>query len=347
VDGSLIPGAGLLVMNGLAPQVLGGAAASIGLHDFTVNNLAGVTITTDVSTASTLTLNGPLDISGHTLGITHAIAGTPMDLIGDPASSLAISGTGTAIVIPASLPSLATLTLDNPNGAAISAPLTIGTVLTLTDGVLDAGGWVVIIDPAASVARTAGHVSGALQKTIPTGSSVLVTFEIGDATTYAPLTLTFGTVSTSGAITASTSGSEHPAIGASVIDPTADVNRWWSVTNAGVQFDSVDAMFTWALSDVDAGADSTTFVVAKWDGSWVLPVATGQAPTSITAMGMTSFSEFAVGEIEPNPEGLPDTAGTEVAALDLAIRAAIVTALLMVLLGLVIGLSRHRDVTQP
>ena len=306
IDGAFTPGTGLLDMNGVAPQTLGGAAASISLYDFSVNNAAGVTITTDVSVAGTLTLNGPLDISGQTLGIANAIAGTPTDLTGDPLSSLVVSGTGAGIVIPSSLPVLANLTLDNPNGAALAAPLTIGSLLTLTDGVLDAGAWVVVIDPAASVARTAGHVSGALQKTIPLGAGVAVTFEIGDATTYAPVSLLFGMVSGSGTITASTTAGEHPNIGSSVIDPAQDVNRWWSLVNSGVVFDTLDATFTFDPADVDPGASTAAFVVAKWDGAWVLPASGAALPTSITAFGMTSLSEFAVGEVESGD--LPDTA---------------------------------------
>jgi hypothetical protein len=306
IDGAFTPGTGTLVMNGVAPQILGGAAASIGLWDFSVNNAAGVTITTDVFVAGTLTLNGPLDISGQTLGIANPIAGIPTNLTGDPLSSLVVSGTGAGIVIPSSLPVLANLTLDNPNGAALAGPMTIGSLLTLTDGVLDAGAWVVVIDPAASVARTTGHVAGALQKTIPLGAGVTVTFEIGDATTYAPVGLLFGMVSGSGTITAFTVPGEHPNIGSSVIDPAQDVNRWWSLVNSGVIFDTLDATFTFDPSDVDPGASTAAFVVAKWDGAWVLPVSTAALPTSITAVGVTSLSEFAVGEVESGD--LPDTA---------------------------------------
>jgi hypothetical protein len=307
IDGAFTPGAGVLEMNGAAAQTLGGAAANIGLYDFTVNNAVGVTITTAVSVAGTLTLNGPLDISGQTLGIANPIAGTPTLLTGDPLSSLVISGTSAGIIIPSSLPVLANLTLDNPQGAALGGPLTIGNLLTLTDGVLNAGGWVVTIDPAGSVARTAGHVSGALRKTIPIGAGVTLTFEIGDATTYAPVSLVFGTVSVSGTITASTTPGEHPNIGSSVIDPSQDVNRWWSLVNGGTVFSTLDATFTFAPSDVDPGASTAAFVVAKWDGAWVLPVSGAALPTSITAFGMTSLSEFAVGEVES--ADLPDTAG--------------------------------------
>ncbi|MEX0630455.1 MAG: hypothetical protein WD508_07425, partial [Chloroflexota bacterium] len=306
IDGAFTPGTGLLVMNGVVPQTLGGAAASIGLYDFIVNNAAGVTITTAVSVAGTLTLNGPLDISGQTLGIANPIAGTPTDLTGDPLSSLVVSGTGAGIVIPSSLPVLANLTLDNPNGAALTGPLTIGSLLTLTDGVLDAGAWVVVIDPAASLARTAGHVSGELRKTIPLGAGVAVTFEIGDATTYAPVSLLFGMVSGSGTITASTTPGDHPNIGSSVIDPAQDVNRWWSLVNGGTVFNTLDATFTFDPADVDPGASTAAFVVAKWDGAWVLPASSAALPTSITAFGMISLSEFAVGEVES--ADLPDTA---------------------------------------
>jgi hypothetical protein len=350
VDGAFTPGTGLLVMNGVVPQTLGGAAASIGLYDFTVNNAAGVTITTAVSVAGTLTLNGPLDISSQTLGIANPIAGTPTNLTGDPLSSLVVSGTGAGIVIPSSLPVLANLTLDNPNGAALAGPMTIGTLLTLTDGVLDAGAWVVVIDPAASVARTAGHVNGELQKTIPLGASVAVTFEIGDATTYAPVSLLFGVVSVSGTITASTTPGEHPSIGSSVINPARDVNRWWSLVNGGTTFDPLTATFTFDPADVDPGASTAAFVVAKWDGAWVLPVSGAALPTSITAFGMTSLSEFAVGEVES--ADLPDTAhGVAIPApavfLASLLAALVVLAGLAGLAGLAVPSMRARERTAP
>ena len=72
-------------MNGVVPQTLGGAAATIGLYDLTVSNAAGVTTTTAVEVAGTLTLIGPLDFSGQTLGIANPVAGTPTNLTGDAA----------------------------------------------------------------------------------------------------------------------------------------------------------------------------------------------------------------------------------------------------------------------
>jgi hypothetical protein len=132
------------------------------------------------------------------------------------------------------------------------------------------------------------------------------TFEIGDATTYAPVSLLFGMVTGSGTVTAFTVPGEHPNIGSSVIDPAQDVNRWWSLVNGGTVFDTLDATFTFDPGDVDPGASTPAFVVAKWDGAWVLPASGAALPTSITAFGMTSLSQFAVGEVES--ADLPDTA---------------------------------------
>jgi hypothetical protein len=202
----------------------------------------------------------------------------------------------------------------------------------------------VTIDPAASVARTAGHVNGALQKTIPVGANMTATFEIGDATTYAPVSLLFGAVSGSGTVTAFTVAGEHPNIGTSVIDPAQDVNRWWSLVNGGTVFDSMQATFNWQPADVDPGAQTSAFVVGKWDGAWVLPASGAALATSITAFGMTSLSEFAVGEVESGD--LPDTA-QDMAVPAPAVFLASLLAGLMVLAALVVLSTRARHRTAP
>jgi uncharacterized repeat protein (TIGR01451 family) len=146
------------------------------------------------------------------------------------------------------------------------------------------------------VSRISGHVIGQLGKWIPVGSAVTVPFEIGDATTYAPVSLTFGTVTSSAQLVASTTPGEHPSIGTSTIDPAQDVNRWWALTDGGVGFDVLEATFTFTASDVDPGAVPSAFVVGKWDGAWSLPSVGAGTATTITATAMTNLSEFAVGE---------------------------------------------------
>ncbi|MEP6807171.1 MAG: DUF11 domain-containing protein, partial [Chloroflexota bacterium] len=295
VNAALTTTTGLLDMNGLTGQTLGGTA-TIGLYDLTINDPAGVTQTTDVTVAGTLDLGGPLTFDGHSLSIAHAIAGTPNNLTGDATSTLIINGAGSGIVVPSSLAALLNLTISNANGAALAGPLGVAGTLTLSGGNVNTTGNLLSIGPAGSVVRTSGHVIGRLRKWAPLGSGVSLTFEIGDATAYAPISLNFGTVAAAGQLTASTTPGEHPSIASSAIDQAKDVNRWWSLTNAGLVFDTLAVTFAWVPADVDPGANTSQFIVGKWDGSWATPIPGGNTATTMTAFGMTSLSEFAVGE---------------------------------------------------
>jgi hypothetical protein len=298
IDAGLTVTTGTLSLDGLAGQILGGAA-SIGLYDLTINDPAGVTQTTGVAVAGTLDLGGPLDFSGETLSISHTIIGVPNDLTADAAATLVINGSGSGIVVPSSLTTLRNLSITNVNGAALAGPLTVDGTLTLAGGNLDAGSDVLSIGPVGTVNRTSGHVIGALQKWVAAGSGVTATFEIGDATTYAPVSMTFGMVAIPGQLVASTTAGEHPNIGTAPIYAPRDLNRWWKLTNNGVGFDLLEILFTFAAADIDPGAQTGQFIVAKWDGAWTVPTSGANTATAITAYGMTSLSEFAIGETLP------------------------------------------------
>jgi hypothetical protein len=155
----------------------------------------------------------------------------------------------------------------------------------------------VAIPSGGTVVRTGGRVNGELQKHVPAGPGTSVTFEIGDATRYAPATVTFGSVGVAGDLTASTTAGDHPDIVASGIAPSLSVDRYWTLTNGAVAFDSYDATFTFVAADVDAGAVPADFVVAKLDGTaWALPAVGLRTALTTQALAMTSFSDFQLGE---------------------------------------------------
>ena len=60
------------------------------------------------------------------------------------------------------------------------------------------------------------------------------------------------------------------------------MNRFWTVTNTGIAFDTYDATFTFVAADLDAGAVTGSFIVAKRDGTtWTRPtVGTRTATTT-------------------------------------------------------------------
>jgi uncharacterized repeat protein (TIGR01451 family) len=98
-------------------------------------------------------------------------------------------------------------------------------------------------------------------------------------------------------LTASATPGDHPSLAGSVINPALSVNRYWALSAAGLVFTDYDVALAWVPADVDPGASSAAFVVAKLTGGiWTAPSVTQRTATSITAGGLTTFSDFAVGE---------------------------------------------------
>jgi hypothetical protein len=188
------------------------------------------------------------------------------------------------------------LTVNNPSGVTFLSNQTVKGTLALLSGNIDMGSHTLIIDATGSVSRTSGHIIGSLQKSVATGATSL-TFEIGDASNYTPVDVSFGSVSTTGYLTASTTAGDHPNISGSGIDAAKSVNRYYTLTNNGVTFDNYSATFNFVAGDVDGGANTANFVVKKYSsGSWSSPAMGTVATTSAQVTGVTSFSDFAIGE---------------------------------------------------
>ena len=198
--GSFQAGSGRLVLDGTVAQQLdlGGST----LNDLTVDNAAGATLAADLAVGGTLDLaTGTLTIGAHRLTIAMPIAGIADNLVAGASSSLTVAGTLAGIVVPASVTDLAELAITNPAGTALDGPLTMHAGLLLAGGNLDAGPHLLAVAAGGTVARSSGHVIGRLQKAIPAGGPVSVTFEIGDALGYTPLQASWETVTVAGTLT--------------------------------------------------------------------------------------------------------------------------------------------------
>ena len=276
---------------------LGGPSA-LTVYALVIDDPAGVTLGANLTVGNVLTLSaGTLTVGARTLTISNPLAGTIENLVAGATSRIVVNGTAAGIVLPNSISQLDALTVNNASGVALQGDLAILSTLTLTSGPLTTGSWTVAIPSGGTVVRTGGRVNGHLQKYVAAGAGTSVTFEIGDATRYAPVTVVFGTVALAGDLTASTTAGDHPDVAASGIAPSLSVNRTWTVTNGAVGFDSYDATFTFVATDVDAGAVPADFVVAKLDGTtWTLPTVGARTALSTQAVGMTSFSDFQLGE---------------------------------------------------
>jgi hypothetical protein len=177
--------------------------------------------------------------------------------------------------------------------------------LTLTSGLVATGAYRLALGTGAFAARTSGHVVGTLEKSYGAGTQSF-TYPIGDALNYTPVELANFAVTTPGSVAASTTAGDHPGLGTSGINPALSVNRYWTLTkDAGLAFTTYDPTFTFVPGDVDGGAATGNFIVGRNTGGTWFGTSTGtRTSTSTQATGVTSFSEFAVGE----PAGFTITA---------------------------------------
>jgi hypothetical protein len=247
-----------------------------------------------------LTVAGDFSISGGTFAggaLTHSVGGN-WNMTG---GSFTNAGTtilfgGTADQTISSTGSFNNMIINKASGSCIAGSgITIDGVLAFTAGNIVTGANKVIISPTGSVSRTSGQVVGNLQKYLPSGPSS-ATFEIGDASTYTPVSVSFTNVLSAGNLTAATAPGEHPDVSNSAVDTHLDVNRYWSLTNGGIAFSTCDATFNFVPSDVDSGADPNLFIAQKLDTStWSFANVGIRTATSTQVTGMTSFSDFAFG----------------------------------------------------
>jgi len=263
-------------------------------------------VTLDFGSASARTARGGVRI-GTGAGLTLSSApGGDLAVAGDWTNAGAFSPNGRTVTFNGPAPQTITsggapfdaVTLTNPAGLVLAGDLTVNSTLAMNGGNITTGtGNAVVIGPSGTVTHSSGQVVGNLEKPAGTGTNVTLTYEVGDPGNLTPVTLVFGTVTTAGTVTVTSTTGDHPDLAASIIDPARGVNRYWTVTNGGIAFDQCAATFGFASGDLDPGADPARFLVGKRDGTrWTHPTVGTRTANSIQATGLASFSDFVVGE---------------------------------------------------
>ncbi|MBI5298055.1 MAG: hypothetical protein HY869_21475 [Chloroflexi bacterium] len=191
------------------------------------------------------------------------------------------------------------LTISNTAGVSLSGvDATVNSVLTLGANKLATGANRVILVSTSSLSRTTGWVNGNLQKPVAANTISPITFEVGGATNYAPITITFSGVS-AGTLTGSTTDGQHPAFRDNSISSENYINRYWTLTpSVGMTFTSYDATFTFNDPGDYVGSPTIgSLALQKYSGGiWTSsPNTPSSTATTVTGTGFTSFSDFYAG----------------------------------------------------
>jgi hypothetical protein len=252
-----------------------------------------------------LTINGDLTISGGTLDANGR------DLLcrgnwtnnGSFTAGLGTVTFGGAINQKISGTSITTFkgfTLNNELGITLngSVNVTVDGQLTLTNGVITTGLNKLILTSNGTVSRTLGHVFGNFQKAF-SSTNLVNNFEVGDALIdhFAPVQVSFATITTPGNLTVNTQSIDHPSLASSNLIQGKSINRYWTLQNSGIAFSTYSAVFNYLPSDQDAELNIANIRTGNYNSTWsYLPVASANS-SSVTVTNLLSFGDYQFAEL--------------------------------------------------
>ena len=211
---------------------------------------------------------------------------------GTPAFSLAgTSGQSIDIQGAFSTSSAAVLNINDPAGVTLVTNLSLNGGLSFTNGRINTGARTLTLATASAVtgaAQGTGWVNGTFTKNYAAGAFAS-TLPVGDAVSYAPVGIS-GTGAAAGfALTARTTGGEHPNFATSGLDAARSLNRFWTVTSTNGAGATWSATYNYPTSDLDGTANPLTFQGRAWDGlAWSPLTINAITSNSIQPSGITS-----------------------------------------------------------
>jgi hypothetical protein len=263
--------------------------------NLTFSGSATKTLAGGMTVAGTLTITGAsIADGGYTLAVNGNIVNSASHT---GAGKISLTGGSGAHTLSGG-GSYTNLEMNDANGTTLSANATVNGALTLTSGNITTNANTLYISSTGSVSRTSGHVVGNFKKYVATGATSK-TYEIGDTSNYTPVSVSFASVSVAGDLTAKSASGDSPNIGTSTINSTKSANRYWTLTNSGITFTSYSATFNFVAGDVDSAACTSCFIVGKYSAGWTYPTVGTRTSTSTQITGLTSFSDFQLGQYLP------------------------------------------------
>lgn len=241
--------------------------------------------------AATYDVAGNVDIQDAALLTSNA--NLTLRLNGSGAQSMNLAG--------ATLPNL---TVNNASGVNLTGSAVVSGVLNLQSGEVATGAnTLTVADGAPAVVRTTGFVNGTLTRNIAASTGAR-SFPVGTAGAYTPVDVNF-TVASAGAGTLAVgcTATDHPGSN----NAATSINRYWSLTGAGLSGYTADATFNYLDSDLGAANEADLLIGRSTGGNnWEIftPTPLDTVGNTAKAVGVTAFSDWTLGEDSAVPVSL-------------------------------------------
>ena len=234
-----------------------------------------------ISAGNTVAVKGNLSIQN-----TSGITGTGTLLL-NGATSQTISGS--ALDLPA-------LSLDNSAGVRITENKSLSGDLSLNSTALIVDSGQAIHVNQHAVNRSSGFVNGRLIKTF-TPSTLQKTFEVGNASNYLPVQLTYASAATNFEVAVEAKSNAVASI-PSALSPTKFLHAHYTVLNINAAPSTYNAQFTFLPAQLQGGAASANLVAAidttfeEYTGSYAQTASTSSSATfSLNKYGRIQLAE--------------------------------------------------------
>lgn len=215
-------------------------------------------------------------------------------------STVTLNGSSGQILGGTSASTFNNLTLNNSSGVTLGTNTTVNGTLTFTNGILTTTSFYnMTLGSSAAISghNTARYINGNLIWNLSSGAQTK-TFPIGDVAAYTPLTIQFTALTTGGSLKVITNSGDHP--NNVLLNSSKSVNRYWTIIPTGLSGYTYNLDLNWVTGDVDAGANTSAFVVGQFSNSeWDLPEFSDPLSTSIHVANLTAFGDYQAGQYAP------------------------------------------------
>ncbi|TAF72433.1 MAG: LamG domain-containing protein [Bacteroidetes bacterium] len=183
----------------------------------------------------------------------------------------------------------------------LSSNLALGDNLTILKGIVNTIGNVLSVSGnVIGASSSSGWINGNLARNFAIGTNVSRTFDVGNASVYAPFSINFPSVTTQGFLKTNFTNGENPNTSSVCLDAANSVNAFWNITTSGSSVLPLSFAPTFSLSgiNVDGTVTNSSLIGAVFQGSSLLNYISqsGSTASSVTLSNASNLGNYVLAQ---------------------------------------------------